>query len=85
MQENQEVSQRLEPGVRYTATLSLTVTGGEEGVTIELTKTPKEYLEGDPSDVIEMPVSYLIMDDILRGILEESEPVTKKPHLTLVH
>lgn len=78
-------TQTLKEGVRYTASLQLTVTGGSKELEIVLERSPKEYLEGDENDVIEMPISYIIMDEIVDSILKHAEPEAAVPHLRLVH
>ena len=85
MSENQEATP-LEDGVEYVATLRLTHVGGTGSLKIELEKTPKEFLEGDPEELVEMPISFAIMDELVRGLIESGEKEeAKKPHLTVVH
>mgnify|MGYP003479819563 CR=1 FL=1 len=77
----------LEEGVEYVATLRLTSIGGQGSLKVELEKTPESFLDGDQDELLDMPLSFIIMDEIVRGLLEqvEKEPVNTKPALTLVH
>ena len=76
----------LENGVEYVATLRLTSIGGQGSLKVELEKTPESFLEGDQDELLEMPLSFVIMDEIVRGLIENSEQeAPAKPKLSLVH
>lgn len=89
MSEDQKVTP-LEDGVEYTATLRLSQVGGTNALKIELIKEPKEFLEGDPDELVEMPMSFAIMDELTKSLLTQlpgpaEAEAPKKPHLTVVH
>lgn len=87
MSENDQEATPLIEGQEYVATLQLTSIGGSGALKIELVKTPENFLEGDPEELIELPLSFIIMDEIVKGLIEQGDKpsIEKKPHLTVVH
>ncbi len=83
-----EIDQEATPliqGQEYVATLRLTSIGGEGSLKVELEKTPESFLDGDPNELLEIPMSFIIMDEIVKGLIEQQDPLPKKPTLSLVH
>lgn len=83
-----EIDQEATPliqGQEYVATLRLTSIGGEGSLKVELEKTPESFLDGDPNELLEIPMSFIIMDEIVKGLIEQQDPLPKKPTLNLVH
>jgi hypothetical protein len=83
-QDNQEATPLIE-GQEYVATLRLTSVGGEGSLKVELIKTPESFMEGDPNELIEIPMSFLIIDEIVKGLIETNDVAPTKPKLSLVH
>lgn len=81
----------LQEGVEYVAKLTLTQVGGTGSLKIEMEKTPRDFLDGDPDELVQMPISFVIMDELVKGLLENTteetppKPEKKKPDLRIVH
>ena len=83
-----EIDQEATPliqGQEYVATLRLTSIGGEGSLKVELEKTPESFLDGDPNELLESPMSVISMDETVKGLIEQQDPLPKKPTLNLVH
>lgn len=84
-QEGEKNVIKLEDGKEYTATITLTTTGGSNKLKVDIVKGPEDFLDGDPDDLMEFPGSFLIADQILDNLRQHFDEEAKKPHLHLVH
>lgn len=78
----------LVEGQEYTASITITSIGGSEDLTVRVDKTPADFFDGDPEEFIEVPQSFLLIEELahhLMSNMEEVVPVKAKPNLKLVN
>lgn len=75
-------------GQEYRASITITSIGGSDELTVRIDKTPEDFFDGDPEEMIEVPQSFLLVEELANYLLSNMEqvaPVKKKPGLKLVH
>jgi hypothetical protein len=78
----------LVEGQEYTASITISSIGGSDELTVRIDKIPADFFDGDPEEFIEVPQSFLLVEELahhLMSNMEEVAPVKAAPTLKLVN
>lgn len=78
----------LVEGKEYRASITITSIGGSDDLTVRVDKSPEDFFDGDPDEFIEVPQSFLLVEELANYLLSNMEqvaPVKPKPDLKLVN
>ena len=75
-------------GQEYKASITITSIGGSDELSIRIDKSPEDFFNGDPEEFIEVPQSFLLVEEMAHNLLsnmEEVAPAKQKPDLRIVN
>lgn len=78
----------LVEGQEYRASITITSIGGSDELSIKIEKSPEDFFDGDPEEFIEVPQSFLLVEEMAHNLLsnmEEVAPTKQKPDLRIVN
>jgi hypothetical protein len=78
----------LVEGREYKASITITSIGGSDELSIRIDKSPEDFFDGNPEEYIEVPQSFLLIEEMAHNLLsdmEEVAPAKSKPDLRIVN